>query len=96
MGKKRSRKFNRAGMPEGDPNKRQKKADPREEEKVDAEGFKPDKIKVTPEMFEAAKLMKTGIGHIKDLDYSVLKGGQTKTLQKSGEPGTAQVTTINI
>jgi len=28
---------------------------------------------VTPEMFEAARLMKGGVAHIKDLNLSVLK-----------------------
>ena len=34
--------------------------------------FKED-LHVTDEMFEAAKLMKGGVAHIKDLDMSVLK-----------------------
>lgn len=32
-----------------------------------------NELQVTDEMFEAAKLMKGGVAHIKDLDMSVLQ-----------------------
>ena len=31
------------------------------------------KVKITDDMFEAAKLMKNGVSHVKDLDMSVVK-----------------------
>ena len=34
---------------------------------------KRSKVKITDDMFEAAKLMKKGVSHIKDLDYSLVK-----------------------
>jgi hypothetical protein len=51
-------------------------------------------LKVTDDMFEAAKLMKGGVGHVKDLDMSVLK----KTLQEDKSKCTymGQVTLIDI
>ena len=38
-------------------------------------------LRVTPEMFEAARLMKTGVASIKDLDMSVLKKKNTPKLE---------------
>ena len=51
-------------------------------------------LKVTIDMFEAAKLMKGGVGHVKDLDMSVLK----KTLHEDKSKCTymGQVTLIDI
>lgn len=51
-------------------------------------------LKVTGDMFEAAKLMKGGVAHVKDLDMSVLK----KTLQEDKSKCTymGQVTLIDI
>ena len=43
-------------------------------------------------MFEAAKLMKNGVSHVKDLDFSVIK--REKTLRQA--PGNCEVTIIDI
>jgi hypothetical protein len=51
-------------------------------------------LKVTDEMFEAAKLMKGGVAHIKDLDMSVLSAAQPKPNKQHSF--TAQVTLIDI
>lgn len=49
-------------------------------------------LKVTPEMFEAARRMKTGVTHIKDLDMSVVK--RHNTLNR--EAGKSDITFIDI
>lgn len=55
---------------------------PKLEGPVDSEGFRPPTVEVTDEMFEAARLMKTGVAHIKDLDYGVLKEQAEETANK--------------
>jgi len=54
---------------------------------------KRSKVKVTDEMFEAAKLMTGGVSHIKDLDMSVVK--RDKSIFKT-PPGNCEVTIIDI
>jgi len=49
---------------------------------------------VTDEMFEAAKLMKNGVAHVKDLDMSVLKSASKP--DSKNYTYTAQVTLIDI
>ena len=49
-------------------------------------------IKITDEMFEAAKIMKNGVSHVKDLDLSVVK--RDKSLKQA--VGGAEVTIIDI
>jgi choline kinase len=51
-----------------------------------------NELQVSGEMFEAAKLMKSGVAHIKDLDMSVLK--QVKSKQDATY--TCKVTMIDI
>jgi len=51
-----------------------------------------NELEVSGEMFEAAKLMKSGVAHIKDLDMSVLK--QVKS--KKNATFTCKVTMIDI
>ena len=62
-------------------------------QKVTAEDaeFKTE-LKVTPDMFEAARRMKGGVTHIKELDMSVVK--RRNTLKR--EPGTCDFTLIDI
>ena len=50
------------------------------------------KVKVTDDMFLAAKLMKNGVSHVKDLDYSVIN--RNKSLKQA--PGNCEVTIIDI
>ena len=54
---------------------------------------KRSKVKVTDDMFEAAKLMKKGVSNIKDLDFSVVK--RDKSLSET-PPGCCEVTVIDI
>jgi hypothetical protein len=66
------------------PTKRQKTA-------TDGESkFSKPEFKVTPEMFEAARVMKT-VAHVKDLDLSVVKRDQNLP-----EPGMCTITTVNL
>ena len=51
-----------------------------------------EKVKVTDDMFEAAKLMNKGVVNIKDLDMSIVK--RDETLNK--QAGTAEITLIDI
>ena len=52
-----------------------------------------EKVKVTDDMFEAAKLMKTGgVTNIKDLDMSLVKHNQSLNIKA----GTCEVTLIDI
>lgn len=62
-------------------------------QKVTAEDaeFKTE-LKVTPEMFEAARKMKVGVTHIKDLDMSVVKRRDTLKV----EPGNCEIFQIDI
>ncbi len=62
-------------------------------QKVTAEDaeFKTE-LKVTPEMFEAARKMKVGVTHIKDLDMSVVKRRDTLKV----EPGSCDIFQIDI
>ena len=53
---------------------------------------KRSKVKITDDMFLAAKLMDKGVSHIDKLDMSVVK--RAKSLQKP--PGNCQVTIIDI
>ena len=52
--------------------------------------FSKPEFKVTPEMFEAARVMKT-VAHVKDLDVSLVKRDQNLP-----EPGMSTVTTVNL
>ena len=54
---------------------------------------KRSKVKITDDMFEAAKLMKKGVSHIKDLDYSLVKRDKSLVSQTVG---TCEVTIIDI
>lgn len=53
-----------------------------------------NELHVTDEMFEAAKLMRGGVAHIKDLDMSVLKS--VPRPDSKNHTFTAQVTLIDI
>jgi len=50
-------------------------------------------MKITNEMFEAAKLMKKGVSHVKDLDMSVVKRDESLF---ATAPGNCDVTIIDI
>ena len=51
-----------------------------------------EKIKVTDDMFEAAKLMKNGVAHVKDLDMSLVKN----KVSLNKQAGTCDVILIDI
>ncbi len=75
-----------------EPTKRQKK--PSKIEGEDSEEIdKRCNIKITNEMFEAAKLMQTGVAHVKDLDMSVVKRDKSLITEP---PGNCEVTIIDI
>ena len=75
-----------------EPTKRPKKEINKNKGDESEEIDKKSKVTVTDEMFEAAKLMKNGVSHIKDLDYSVVK--REKSLKQA--PGNCEVTIIDI
>jgi hypothetical protein len=70
-----------------------KKSAPQKKQKVEDDDklFK-NELQVTPDMFEAARRMKQGVTHIKDLDMSLVK--RRNTLKT--EAGSCDVTTIDI
>lgn len=70
-----------------------KKPETKKKQKVEDDDklFK-NELQVTPEMFEAARRMKQGVTHIKDLDMSLVK--RRNTLKT--EAGSCDVTTIDI
>ena len=51
-----------------------------------------EKIKITDDMFEAAKLMKNGVAHVKDLDMSLVKN----KVSLNKQAGTCDVILIDI
>ena len=75
-----------------DPTKRMKKEKKQTEGEDSEEIDKRSKVKVTDEMFIAAKMMKNGVSHIKDLDLSLVK--REKPLQVAA--GNCEVTIIDI
>lgn len=98
MGKKRDKKApnykpqgahlsKAASILEKASNKRPKK----NEESSDSAEFKTE-LKVTPDMFEAARRMKTGVTHIKDLDMSLVKRRDTLKLV----PGNSEIVYIDL
>ena len=77
---------------ETEPSKRAKKKidlGAEDSEEID----KRSKVKITDDMFEAAKLMKKGVSHIKDLDYSLIKRDKSLVSQTAGS---CEVTIIDI
>ena len=81
---------------EAEPSKRAKKQDKKQNNmgSEDSEEIdKRSKVKITDEMFEAAKLMKKGVSHIKDLDFSLVKRDKSLVSQTVGS---CEVTIIDI
>ena len=74
-----------------EPTKRAKKSKVEGEDSEEID--KRSKVKISDDMFEAAKLMKKGVSHVKDLDYSVIK--RDKSLFDT-PPGNCDVTIIDI
>lgn len=72
----------------------EKKVDKLVEDSEDSEEIdKKSKIKVTNEMFEAAKLMRNGVSKVQDLDMSLAK---RTTALKDQPIGSCEITTIDI
>ncbi len=95
MTKKRNKKQTGAYKPTHALNDIKKKSiePPQKRQKVEDDDklFK-NELQVTPDMFEAARRMKQGVTHIKDLDMSLVK--RRNTLKT--EAGSCEVTTIDI
>lgn len=62
-------------------------------QKTEDSEFKSE-LKVTKEMFEAARLAKGGVAHIKDLDLSVVKAS-TRTNAPKKELGNCEILLID-
>ena len=76
-----------------EPTKRAKKsADLGSEDSEEIDRRSKVNSKITDEMFEAAKLMKNGVSHMKDLDLSVVKREQSL----NQKVGSCEVTMIDI